>query len=280
LARNDLNVKDGGWRAYLGWLRVGSLWAISKRGTGGNAKYPGNFSPEIPRNLIPRYTKANDVVADLFAGSETTADVCAELNRVYTGCDLRPYSARTDVGDARTWNPGLPVQMVFLHPPYADIIDYNERLGPRDGDLTLPWQLFLAEFTAVGRNAYNMLEDGGAAVLVMGDLYENKKQVPLGFYAMNAMLAAGFILKGIIVKDFGNEVANKNKNANLWFYRALVGGFFVQEHEYIFVFEKPEQPRRDRRRSGSARLHRRLLVVPVAPGSPVGVPGLVCWSCS
>ena len=35
----------------------------------------------------------------------------------------------------------------------------------------------------------------------------------------------------------GNEKA-KGKQANLWRYRALYGGFYIFKHEYIMVFQK------------------------------------------
>jgi hypothetical protein len=232
--RNDLDLDN--WRQYLGHLNVGSLWSFAKRGAGGDASYPGNFIPEIPRNLIPRFTKRDDLVVDLFAGSETTADVCAELGRRYQGCDLRPRSTRTQRGDARTWQPSEAAQLVIMHPPYADIIDYNAVLkDPQAGDLSLPTDKFLDEFAIVARNAFNATAPEGYAVLVMGDRWDGKKRelCPLGF------LWAGFVLKSITVKDFGNEVANKGKNANLWFYRALKSDFNILEHEYVLTFQRP-----------------------------------------
>jgi len=244
MPKHDLDLADGGWRKYLGILNPGSLWTFKSRGTGGSAKYPGNFVPEIPRQLIPRYTCAGDHVVDLFTGSETTFDVAHELGRTFEGCDLRPHSARTAVGDARYWVPQTAPQMVFMHPPYADIIDYNAKLGAQPGDLSLPWKQFLNEFDAVAQNAYDILTPGGAAVLVIGDMYENGTYIPLGFHTAQRMNAVGFQLKAIHVKDFGNEVANKGKNANLWFLRALRGGFPILEHEYVFVFAKPVRPKK------------------------------------
>lgn len=243
MPRNDLELKDEGWRKYLGLFNVGTLWSFKKRGAGGSASYPGNFIPEIPRQLIPRFTKAGDIVADMFAGSETTFDIGGELGRVVVGCDLRPKSFRTEQADARTWDPGVKAWLTFLHPPYADIIDYNEKLGTQDGDLSLPWQKFLVEFNAVAENAFRITEEGGHAVLVIGDLYQKGRYIPLGFYTAMAMERAGFILKADIIKDFGNEVANKGKNANLWFFRALNQGIFVQEHEHVFFFQRPKARR-------------------------------------
>lgn len=239
---NDLDIDNGGWRKLKGVVHTGSLWLNKTRGAGGSAKYPGNFIPQIPWNAIMRYTKADDLVVDLFAGSETTADVASDLGRRYQGCDLRPASSRTEAGDARTWKPGEPAQLVILHPPYADIIKYNEKLNdPREEDLSLSWQEFLAPYNmgAVVDNCWDMLAPGGHAVLVIGDLYQDSAHVPLAYKTYQLFEDKGFVLKASIVKDFGNEVANKGKNANIWFYRSLKGGFAVLEHEHVFYLKKP-----------------------------------------
>lgn len=232
------------WRSYLGVLHVGTLWHVDRRGSGGSSKYPGNFIPEIPRNLINRFTDDNDLVVDMFAGSETTADVCAELGRRYEGCDLRPYSARTSQGDARNWQPSEQAQLVILHPPYADIINYNEKLTPDPADLSLNPKDFLEQFATVAANAIEATKPGGYVAVVIGDLYQNGQYVPLGFKTMAVLEGAGNVkLKGTVVKNFGDEVKNKGRFRNLWFYRALKNRMFVLEHEYVFVFKKDSKQR-------------------------------------
>jgi len=61
--------------------------------------------------------------------------------------------------------------------------------------------------------------------------------IPLGFQTMNEVLQRGFSLKSIIVKNF-EETAAKRQQQELWRYRALVGGFYIFKHEYIFLFKK------------------------------------------
>ena len=58
------------------------------------------------------------------------------------------------------------------------------------------------------------------------------------------MKRIGFRHKTTIVKDMqGNEKA-KGKDANLWRYRALAGGFNIFKHEYIMIFQKDEAHKR------------------------------------
>ena len=73
--------------------------------------------------------------------------------------------------------------------------------------------------------------------LVIGDKYAKCEWIPLGFYAMNAVLEQDFTLKSIVVKNF-EQTAGKRSQEELWRYRALVGGFYVFKHEYIFIFRK------------------------------------------
>jgi hypothetical protein len=54
---------------------------------------------------------------------------------------------------------------------------------------------------------------------------------------MDIILKNGYKLKSIIVKNF-EETKGKRNQKELWRYRALVGGFYVFKHEYIFVFQK------------------------------------------
>ena len=68
-------------------LNVDSLWFIDKRDNSGKHEnnYHGNFIPQIPNQLIRRYTNKNDTVLELFTGSGTTLYECEKLNRNYIG---------------------------------------------------------------------------------------------------------------------------------------------------------------------------------------------------
>ena len=86
---NDLNMKE--WKQYDDII-TDSLWIIDKRDKSGNHKgdYHGNFIPQIPNQLIKRYTKKNDWVLDAFLGSGTTLIECQRLNRNGIGIDIDP----------------------------------------------------------------------------------------------------------------------------------------------------------------------------------------------
>jgi hypothetical protein len=89
----------------------------------------------------------------------------------------------------------------------------------------------------IGAKTYDILERGRYCALVISDKYEGGEWIPLSFYAMQRLLKVGFKLKSTIVKNF-EETKGKMNQKELWRYRALVGGFYIFKHEYIFVFKK------------------------------------------
>lgn len=64
-------------------LNVDSLWIINERDKSGKHAnvYHGNFIPQIPNQLIRRYTNSGETVLELFSGSGTTLFECEKLNR-------------------------------------------------------------------------------------------------------------------------------------------------------------------------------------------------------
>lgn len=51
-------------------------------------EYTYNFSPNIVKQFIEKYTKKNQIIFDPFMGSGTTAIVCVETNREYIGSEI------------------------------------------------------------------------------------------------------------------------------------------------------------------------------------------------
>jgi len=58
-----------------------------------------------------------------------------------------------------------------------------------------------------------------------------------GILCYGESMKLGLKLKSIVVKNF-EETRGKRNQKELWRYRALVGGFYVFKHEYIFIFQK------------------------------------------
>jgi len=257
---NDLNLRR--WKEHDEVL-TDSLWILPRRdSTGGHsAWYWGNFVPQIPHQLMLRYTKAGEWVLDPFAGSGTTLLECVRLGRNGLGIELNPTVAKKtktaiqsassrsasrvhiEVGDSSSipFRKTLTelgvgtVQLVILHPPYHDIIRFSK--NKRDLSNARSTRDFLKLLGKVVDNSLRVLDGGRFLALVIGDKYNNREWTPLGFLAMNEVLKRDCSLKSIVVKNF-DQTAGKRTQGALWRYRALAGGFYVFKHEYIFIFQK------------------------------------------
>lgn len=259
-AINDINLNR--WKEYED-IQTDSLWLVANRERGGahSAKYWGNFVPQIPHQMMRRYTKAGDWVLDVFAGSGTSLIEGQRLGRNTIGIELQPQVARMarksiasepnafDVtsqivcGDSATIDAKKllrahgqeSAQLVIMHPPYFDIIKFSE--DERDLSNAPSVEAFLETIGRVVDNVAPVLDRGRYLAVVIGDKYANGEWVPLGFRTMDAIQQRGFMLKSVIVKNFEQTTA-KRQQKELWKYRALAGGFYVFKHEYIFVFKK------------------------------------------
>lgn len=257
---NDINLNR--WKEYEE-IKTDSLWIIDKRDSTGvhTAGYWGNFIPQIPHQMLKRYTKKGDWVLDPFVGCGTTLIECQRLGRNGIGVELqediaekaREYislepnqdgvSIEVVNGDSAAVNlkevlekyKQKSVQMLIMHPPYFDIIKFSK--DPKDLSNAQTVEQFLKMMNVIVDNAREVLEKGRYFVLVIGDKYSKGEWIPLGFRTMNEIIQRGFMLKSIIVKNF-EETTGKRNQKELWRYRALVGGFYIFKHEYIFVFKK------------------------------------------
>ena len=257
---NDINLLR--WKDYDGII-TDSLWVLDKRDTSGAhlAWYWGNFIPQIPHQIMLRYTRKGDWVLDTFLGSGTTLIECRRLGRNGLGIELNPKVAQkakdiieqernidnvvTDViiDDSTRANINTVlekhkikcVQLLIMHPPYHDIVKFSE--DQRDLSNAENTEKFLQMFGDAVDNATPFLEKERYLALIIGDKYTKGEWIPLGFYCMNEVSKRGYTLKSIIVKNF-EETRGKRNQKELWRYRALVGGFYVFKHEYIMLFKK------------------------------------------
>ena len=138
-------------------LEMTTHWSFPKRGNWAthDAKWRGNWSPYIPRNILLRYSEEDDLVLDQFAGGGTTLVEAKLLNRNIIGVDVndvalnrckekidfnlndRPMGkVKLVKGDARNLDflKDESIDLVCTHPPYADIIKYSDDI---EEDLSL-----------------------------------------------------------------------------------------------------------------------------------------------
>ncbi len=279
---NDLDLTR--WKEYDDIL-TDSLWLLESRDSSGahQADYHGNFIPQIPNQLLRRFTKAGDIVLDPFCGSGTTAIEAARLGRRHVGVEIsqdvadiatkRFYDdwvsfdiwARTPapnapggpniiVGDSSTQETatGIAERLSGMQQSSVQFLlmhpPYHNIIKFSDipGDLSGCADVgeFVERFLQVYTNAAQFLDRGRHLAVVIGDTYENAEWTPLQNLLTRALLETGQLrLKSIIVKNMVNNRAKRNQE-HLWRYRALANGFYIFKHEYIVLFQKTASGRR------------------------------------
>lgn len=234
-------------------LEMTSHWTFPNRGNWAthDAKWRGNWSPYIPRNIILRYSKEGDLVLDQFAGGGTTLVEAKLLNRNIIGVDVNDVALnrcveKTDFeidsemgkvyikkGDARNLDfiKDDSIDLICTHPPYANIINYSENIAE---DLSLlNVKEFLVEMEKVASESFRVLKKGKFCAVLMGDTRKNGHVIPLGFKTMEVFQNAGFKLKEIIIKEQHNC-----KATGFWKTNSVKYNFLLLAHEYLFIFHK------------------------------------------
>ena len=245
--------KIDNWEPENFELETNTVWSFPNRGSWAthDAKWRGNWSPYIPRNILLRYSQENDLVLDQFVGGGTTLVEAKLLNRNIIGIDVNDIAlercrektnfehdgANGQVtilkGDARDLKPILEesIDLICTHPPYANIIQYSEDIAEDMSHLKV--KEFLEEMRKVASESYRVLKKGKYCAILMGDTRQKGHMVPLSFEVMKIFENAGFKLKELIIKQQHNC-----KATGYWKTNSVKYNFLLIAHEYLFVFHK------------------------------------------
>ena len=230
-----------------------TMWSFPNRGDWAthDAKWRGNWSPYIPRNILLRYSKENDKVLDQFAGGGTTLveakllsrniigldvnDVALERCREKTNFEVEGANGKVCIRKADARNlyfiEDESIDLICTHPPYANIIEYSKDI-PEDLSL-LKVKDFLEEMKKVAAESYRVLKTDKFCAILMGDTRQKGHMIPMSFEVMKIFQDAGFKLKELIIKQQHNCRAT-----GYWKTNSVKYNFLLIAHEYLFVFRK------------------------------------------
>ena len=234
-------------------LEMTTHWSFPQRGNWAthDAKWRGNWSPYIPRNILLRYSKEGDLILDQFVGGGTTLVEAKLLKRNIIGVDINDAAltrckekisfkhegADGKVllykGDARNLDfiSDESIDLICTHPPYANIIQYSEDIP---GDLSrLKVNDFLKEMRDVATESYRVLKKGKFCAVLMGDTRRKGHMIPMSFDVMRIFENTGFKLKELIIKEQHNC-----KATGYWKTNSVKYNFLLIAHEYLFIFRK------------------------------------------
>ncbi|MFW6016007.1 MAG: TRM11 family SAM-dependent methyltransferase [bacterium] len=234
---------------------ITTVWSFPERGKWGkhSGKYRGNFAPQIPRNLILKYSEEGDIVLDPMMGGGTTLLEAKLLNRQGIGFDINPeavklskniirtegnyeYQPIIEKGDARYLNviKDKSIDLVIIHPPYLDIIKYSNGTIKEDLSNYNDVSNFMQEFKKVINECFRVLKENSYCAVLIGDTRKKGHYVPLSYFLMNQFLKQGFVLKEEIIKEQHNC-----KSTAYWRKQVEKYNFYLIMHEHLFVFRKP-----------------------------------------
>jgi DNA modification methylase len=235
-------------------LQTTTVWSFPNRGKWltHNAKYRGNWAPQVPYNIIQLYSNEGETILDQMVGSGTTMIEAKSLGRRGIAFDIHPeivelaqnncnfdldsnyFEPVIKCGDAR-YLDGIEdnsIDLIVTHPPYLNIIKYGTT--KIDGDLSSISNLnkFCEEIEKVAHECYRILKHGRYCAILIGDTRRRRHYVPLAFSVMRCFLKAEFIIKEDVIKVQHNCATTR-------YWGSQTRDFLLIMHEHLFIFRKP-----------------------------------------
>ncbi|MED0652512.1 hypothetical protein P9246_10750 [Aeribacillus pallidus] len=199
---------------------MNSILSYKNRGKWGKSSYRGNCSGYIIKDLLQFFKPIKFV--EVFSGGNTGKEVARDLgitNSVHLDL-INGWNALID--EIPTGN-----DFTFSHPPYWDIISYEEQRGeyhPDDLSNNMSYDEFIFKLDKVNAKIYQSLINGGRHAILIGDVRKKGK-----YYS--------------IIKDmtwFGDlEIHLIKVQHNTFSERKTYNGKFIPiMHEHLLVFKK------------------------------------------
>jgi len=208
------------------WLT--SLYSKSSRGDYGDARYPGNCSGELIKDLL-RYFQPT-LVFDPMSGSGTCRDVCDELS-INCCCDDLRFGF--DACDPATMPNALQFDFIWAHPPYWRQKVYSA--DPRDLSHSPTLESFLERYGQFIRNCAGLLAPRGRFAILMGNYSDREAGfVDLVYETKRLARESGLRQNTTDIIRFSHGASSGKK-----IYKS---SFIPGLHDVCMVFEKERFP--------------------------------------
>lgn len=249
------NKKITKWEPDDFELEMTTVWSFPDRGNWAthDAKWRGNWSPYIPRNIMLRYSNAGDWVLDQFAGGGTSLVEAKLLSRNIIGTDVNDIAlercrektafehegadGRVEIRKADAKNLDFikdeSIDLICTHPPYANIIHYSEGQDIPEDLSNCTVSDFYKQMESVASESFRVLKRGKFCAILMGDTRQKGHMIPMSFEVMRIFENAGFKLKELIIKEQHNC-----KATGYWKTNSVKYNFLLIAHEYLLVLKK------------------------------------------
>ena len=215
---------DGFYDIYAEDENMTSVVSYPDRyGGWGDGRYRGNCDGRLFKDLVLRYRAKK--VADPMAGSGTTRDVIAGLNKYkkagieYWGGDLRQGFDLT-----QQELPGR-YELIWLHAPYWNIIRYSD--SPADLSTIEDYEEFRGLLMACLKRCFDALVPGGRLAVLIGDVRRKGKYTPIIKDILNFPQGE---IRSIIIKVQHNCMSDRKAYGRM--------EDVPIRHEYCLVFKK------------------------------------------
>ena len=204
-----------------------SVVSYPDRGPWGDARYRGNCSGHLIKDLILRFSAKS--VFDPAQGGGTVRDVVSGINQHlkkqidYEGKDLKQGC---DILTNQL--PEKQFDLVFYHPPYWDIIHYSN--NPKDLSNSSTLEDFERRLNQSIEKLFEAVKLCGIIAVLIGD----KRRSGSYYVLMRTLLINNKIghLKALIIK------LQHNCKSDRMFYNSQNPFLIPIKHEYCLIFQK------------------------------------------
>lgn len=217
-----------------------SFMAFPERGSGGDNQWRGNCSPEVVRSLL-RYAldckhyygrQTQDfTLLDPMSGSGTSQAAAQSLGVRSILYDLNPAPACGKGGwDALRDEVDDSADLIFLHPPYHNLIPYSGSMWgkPHKDDLSRcsSYSEFMDKLNYIVQKLFMALRRDGRLAILVGDIRSKGR-----FYSMQHDLMRVGQMEAFIVKGQYNCASDT---------RSYKKPFIPVVTEYLLLFHKQD----------------------------------------